>query len=111
MNPTAVALELRDSLGLTADQIAQLTTLGDSVTARTDALVKEVETRVAMSGQTDARALAGLLRTMTGRAMAGARQDLEAVRAILTDGQWGLLPRAVQRGAEERRAPARRRRR
>lgn len=111
MNPTAVALELRDSLGLTADQIAQLTTLGDSVTARTDALVKEVETRVAMSGQTDARALAGLLRTMTGRAMAGARQDLEAVRAILTDGQWGLLPRAVQHGAEEQRAPARRRRR
>jgi hypothetical protein len=109
LNPAAVALELRDSLRLTADQTAQLTTLGDSVTARTDALVKEVETRVAMSGQTDARTLVALLRTMTGRAMAGARQDLAAVRTILTDEQWGLLPRAVQQGAEERRAPGRRR--
>jgi hypothetical protein len=111
MSPTAVALELRDSLRLTADQIAQLTTLGDSVTARTDALVREVETRVELSGQTDARALAGLLRSMTERAVAGARQDLAAVRAILTDEQWGLLPRAVQRGAEEQQGPPRRRRR
>jgi hypothetical protein len=111
MSPAAVALELRDSLRLTADQIAQLTTLGDSVAARTDALVREVETRVELSGQTDARALAGLLRTMTERAVAGARQDLAAVRAILTDEQWALLPRAVQQGAEEQRGPARRRRR
>jgi hypothetical protein len=110
MDPAAIALGMRDSLALTDDQVTRLQTLSDSAAARRAALVKEVQAPVETGGQRDARTLAQLLRTMTGEALSGAREDLAAVRGILTDEQWALLPEEVRQGADAGRPAGRRRR-
>jgi hypothetical protein len=95
MNPVAIALELRDSLALTAEQVEQLESLRDSATARRDSIAKSIETRLTEDSP-DPRALAALLRGAMEQAVGNVPAEVAEVRRVLSDEQWQRMPEVVR---------------
>ena len=78
-NPITPILGLRDSLGCTPDQVAQLQAIADSLDARNRLLPESLDAAVRASAARDNAAWA-----------------LERARAALTPEQWGKVPDALK---------------
>ena len=74
-NPITAILGLRDSLGCTPDQIAQLRAIADSLDARNHLLPESLDTGLKLAAARD-----------------NARWALERARAVLAPEQWSKLP-------------------
>jgi hypothetical protein len=96
-NPAESALAMRDSLGLSAEQVERLTRLRDSLAARNDSLVAVATEQAArVGGGNDPGATFAAVRPTLEAAREGYLAALEAVRAVLTPEQWAKLPEAIR---------------
>ena len=112
-NPVAAILALKDSLklDLTDDQVTRLQAVADSLAAKNDSLITDVEQQLA-KGQGGAD-LAAVFPNIQPRLQQARNNYLAAVKsaqAILTPQQWNKLPDDVrnptlQRGFQRRGAP------
>jgi hypothetical protein len=96
-NPVATIIEMKDTLGLTADQITRLQAVADSLTTKNDALIAAVEEQIA-KGQGGAD-LAAIFPNIQPKLQEARNNYLAAVRsaqAILTPAQWQQLPEQVR---------------
>jgi len=101
VNPAELVLEQVDSLGLSHDQIDRLVALRDSLGAVNDSLAADLQQQVdGLAGQ-DAQALLGVIRPRMQEAQQNVRRSLEAVKSVLTDEQWKLLPERLRRLGEQ----------
>jgi hypothetical protein len=108
VNPAALVLERADSLGLSREQIARLDALRDSIAAVHDslgaALQKDLDS-LGAGGAAEPRALLTMIRPRMEQALQGVRQEVQAVRAVLTEEQWGRLPERLRQIGEGRAFP------
>ncbi len=97
-NIIKVAMDRKDSLALSPDQMAKLQTLLDStklvLTPLLDSLTKEVDKVNKAGTSANIQPLIMLLGPLNQETV----RMRGAVRAILTDVQWSLLPEAVRNG-------------
>jgi hypothetical protein len=113
-NPVAQVIQLKDSLGLSEAQVAQLQPLADSVQARNTALGAEVQKAMRDAGANPD--MGAVMRTMQPR-LEQMRRDNEAtlqkIQAVLSAEQWAKVPDRVKnagrgpqrQGAQPQRRP------
>jgi hypothetical protein len=97
-NPPRAVLELRDSLGLTREQVLALEALGDTLARRMEVLGDSLFAVLESRGGRD-RNLGELLAVVRPQFEAGreeVRRSLERIREILTLEQWNRLPDRVR---------------
>jgi len=99
VNPAEYVLDLVDSLDLTHEQIDRLDYLRDSLDVVNDsigaALQAEIE-EAAGGAQQDPRALMEVIRPRMQEAQENLQSGLAAVREVLTEEQWEMLPERVR---------------
>lgn len=95
-NPAEVALEMADSLELTAEQITHLSAIRDSIALATDSMANPLQDDMAAAGEGDPRALIQIIRPWLQTARDQAARSREMVREVLTAAQWMRLPDAVR---------------
>ena len=112
-NPVAAIIALKDTIQLTEDQVAKLQAVSDSLSAKNDSLIADVERQLA-KGQGGAD-LAAVFPNIQPRLQQARNNYLAAVKsaqAILTPEQWSRLPDDIrnptlQRGFQRRGAAPR----
>ena len=103
-NPVEAILKLRDSLALTADQVARLQPLSDSVDARSIVLADSIYAAVVKAGSSpDPRLLFGAIRPYLERARDNAQHALDQAHSVLTPAQWGRVPDSIRNPQLQRR--------
>lgn len=99
-NPVAQIIQLKDSLSLTADQIAKLQPLADSVGARNTALSEEMQKLLREAGANpDMGALVGKLQPKLNEVRESTDAILKEVQQVLSAEQWAKLPPRIRNGA------------
>ncbi len=92
-NPAGVVLGLRDSLRLDSAQVALLTPLRDSLAARNQARLDTFRVVLEREGtNADPARLLGRLRPRFEEARGDVARMVTEVRAVLTEGQWAMVP-------------------
>ena len=112
-NPITAILALKDSLklGLTDDQLARLNAVADSLTAKNDSLIADVEQQLAKGqGGADLAAVFPNIQPRLQQARNNYLAAIKSAQAILTPEQWRMLPDdirnpSLQRGFQRRAAP------
>ncbi len=103
VNPAGVALELSDSLKLTASQVIRLTALRDSLTSQNDSLAEVLQSELeGAGGNENPRGLIQLIRPRMQEAQENARASLDKLRDVLTKEQWELLPKSLKEAGDAR---------
>ncbi len=109
-NAATAALARKDSLALIPSQIKALTALRDSsadfMKPQIDTLIINVDKVQKAKTAADLTALNAAIRTFTGVAVREQTSVHDAVRKILTDVQWSLLPDYVQNPSANLTGPA-----
>jgi hypothetical protein len=118
VNPVRNVLALRDTLGMTPEQVAAISAISDTLDAqharRRDALAPTLETLTSSlgSGQPNMQALAPMMQQLQLQVqphLQGAqREAAEALRLVqreLRPEQWQQLPQAVRASAQQQRGP------
>jgi signal transduction histidine kinase len=96
-NPIPAILGYRDSLQLTADQVARLQAISDSLDAATRDVSDSLTAESRRAGEhTDPTALYDRLRLKLAEGRRQIRHALEAAQRVLTPHQWARLPDAVK---------------
>jgi len=93
-NPAAAVLARRDSLVLTAEQVARLEVLRDSLQTRADSLVNAIATEAERSA--DPASLMNQLRPRLEQARGEYQGALRAVQGVLTPEQWEKVPARIK---------------
>ncbi|HYD55225.1 MAG TPA: hypothetical protein VEA99_21505, partial [Gemmatimonadaceae bacterium] len=93
-NPAAAVLARRDTLQLSAAQVARLETLRDSLQARADSLIETVARQAERAA--DPASLMNELRPRLEQARGEHQRALGEVQAVLTPEQWARVPNAVK---------------
>jgi hypothetical protein len=105
VNPAEYVLDLVDSLDLTHEQVDRLAFLRDSLQSVNDsvgtALQAEIE-EAAGGQQQDPRALMEVIRPRMQEVQENLQSGLAAVREVLTEGQWEMLPERVRNLGSQR---------
>ena len=92
-NPIAAILELRDSLGLTPQQVTSLQLIGDSLRARTDSLIAVVQRQVDSLGTgADLPRVFPLVQPRLQEGRDAYLRAIESARGVLRPEQWEKLP-------------------
>jgi hypothetical protein len=112
-NPVTTILSLKDSLklDLTDDQVTRLQAVADSLTAKNDSLIADVEQQLAKGqGGADLAAVFPNIQPRLQQARNNYLATIKSAQAILTPQQWNKLPDDVrnptlQRGFQRRGAP------
>lgn len=92
-NPALAVLDLKDSLGLTLEQVATLEPLADSIEARREAAALAIQQEVDKAGANpDMQRLMAALRPRLQEIITGTRDALNQVRRVLTPEQWNRVP-------------------
>ena len=94
----AVLLELSESLGLSADQIARIEDISAELDGRITATIEQVQERLDASGG-EPQAQVGVLRDVQpllqeGREAIG--DAMEVIENVMTDEQWDMVPGALK---------------
>ena len=98
-NPVNAVMQLKDSLGLSDEQIAKLKPLSDSVSARNSALGAEMRKVVSDAGANpDMGALFGRIRPVMEKLQKQNGDAMREVEKILTSEQWAKVPERIKRG-------------
>ena len=96
-NPVQAIIALKDSIALTAEQLAKLQPLSDSVAARNKALGEEFQKLLKDAGANpDMGALFGKIRPKMEASQKARAATLKEVQAILTPEQWAKVPERVR---------------
>lgn len=96
-HPAKAALARKDSLVLDRTQVAKLTLLADSAALRLRPLVDSVRREMEQQGTNpDLQRLFPMLQPILAEVRRNQTTELQAVKAILTDAQWALLPDSVK---------------
>ena len=97
-NPATIALEMGDSLHLTADQVTRLTPIADSLRTTFDSLAAGLRRDLEEMGTNqDPRAMLGAIRPALQDARRATVEALRLVHDILAEDQWGQLPESIRR--------------
>jgi hypothetical protein len=111
-NPVKAIIALRDTLGLTSDQIAKLQPLSDSLDARNSALADSVRVLVEKAGNgANPRELFTQLSPRLNEIRGNNASALGEAHGLLTEDQWEKIPDSVKNprsGMGQRRGGARR---
>lgn len=98
-NPVNAVIQLKDSLGLTQEQLEKLKPLSDSLAVRNGALGAEMRKAVADAGANpDMGALFGRIRPIMEKLQKQNADAMHEVEKVLTSEQWAKLPERVKRG-------------
>ncbi len=91
------ALERRDSLALTPNQVAKLQLIADSSDTARAPIIAALEVEITKAGANpDMQALFPKLQPLLELMRKESSEGVASVRAILTDVQWALLPETVR---------------
>ena len=107
-NPVAAIIAMKDTLQLTADQVTRLQAVADSLSAKNDTLITDVEQQLA-KGQGGAD-LAAVFPNIQPRLQQARNNYLAAVKSaqgILTPEQWNKLPDEIRNPTLQRGFPRR----
>ncbi len=98
-NPVNAVIQLKDSLGLTEEQIAKLKPLSDSLAARNATLGVEAQKAVQDGGANpDMGALMGRIRPVLEKLQKSNADAMREVEKVLTSEQWAKVPQRIKRG-------------
>ena len=107
-NPVTAIIALKDTLQLTPEQVTRLQTVADSLSAKNDSLIADVEQQLA-KGQGGAD-LAAIFPNIQPRLQQARNNYLAAVKSaqtILTPEQWSKLPEEIRNPSLQRAFPGR----
>jgi hypothetical protein len=107
-NPVSAIIALKDTIQLSAEQVAKLQLVADSLTAKNDSLINDVEQQLA-KGQGGAD-LAAVFPNIQPRLQQARNNYLAAVKSaqqILTPEQWNKLPEEIRNPTLQRAFPRR----
>jgi hypothetical protein len=92
-DPTRLLIRLKDSLKLTDAQVVRIQLVGDTLRAKSGALVDSLTARAAAAPDSgDLRTLFPVIQPLLQQARADYLAAIESIRAILTPEQWAQLP-------------------
>jgi hypothetical protein len=98
-NPVNSILQLKDSLALTDEQVAQLKPISDSLAARNSTLGAEARKIVQDAGANpDMGALFGRMRPVLEKIQRSNADALREAERVLTSDQWAKVPERIKRG-------------
>jgi hypothetical protein len=95
-NPADRILELRDTLGLTEEQVERLQVVADTLRERQEALRAAVQEQVGGRGQADPMEMFRRLQPRLAEARGHSEQALRDAEAILTPEQWARVPAEIR---------------
>jgi hypothetical protein len=95
-NPVDAIIALRDTLGLTEDQLTQLRPIGAALTIRNDSIARAVAAQVQATAGANPGAVFQQLRPQLEQATATFAATLEAIQKILTPEQWARVPQRIK---------------
>ena len=95
-NPVDAIIGMKDSLGLSEDQLAQLRPIGAALTQRNDSVAKAVAAQVQSAAGANPGQVFQQLRPQLAQSTADFTATLEAIRKILTAEQWAKVPQRVK---------------
>ncbi len=101
-NPADIVIGMRDSLDLTDQQVSAIGAVGDTLTARNDSLAAELQEDLEAVGTNNPQDLVAVMRPGTQAARTNVLAAVRAVREILTEEQWALLPAALRNAGRAR---------
>jgi hypothetical protein len=97
-NPITPILDLKDVMKLTPAQIAQLRAIGDSLNAKTAAVIAQIEAEMQKQGKTggDLQTLFPKIQPMLQDARNNYVQATQSIEKVLTPAQWAEVPESVK---------------
>ena len=95
-NPVEAILALKDTLGLSAEQVAQLSPLAAALKLRNDSVATAVAAQVQAAGSGNPGQVFQQLRPQLARATSDFSATLDAIQKILTEAQWAKVPQRVK---------------
>jgi hypothetical protein len=96
-NPVATIVEMKDSLGVTPDQITRLQAIADSLTVKNDSLIASVEEQLAKGqGGADLASVFPNIQPKLQQARDNYLAAVRSARTVLTPEQWAKLPEEVR---------------
>jgi len=97
MNPVQALIQLKDSVGLTTDQISKLRPIADSLGAKNMKLQAEIQKEMKNAGANpDFGALMGRMRPRTEAMGKNSREALQQAQAVLSPEQWAKVPDRIK---------------
>ena len=105
-NPVARMIAMKDTLGLTPDQITTLQAIADSLAARNDSLIKAVEDQLSKGqGGADLASVFPNIRPKLQEARNNYLAAVKSAQVVLTPKQWNMLPDEVRNPTLQRGGP------
>ncbi|MDQ8155535.1 MAG: hypothetical protein P3B98_12835, partial [Gemmatimonadota bacterium] len=97
-NPITPILDLKDAMKLTPEQIARLRAIGDSLNAKTAAVVAQIEAEMQKQGKSggDLQTLFPKIQPMLQDARNNYVQATQSIQQVLTPAQWADVPESVK---------------
>jgi hypothetical protein len=95
-NPIAQIIQLRDSLDLTDKQVAELTTVSDSLVAKSLALGALIRATVTKEGTSNPQAIMSKIRPQIVEGRQNLTAAMAKVQTILTPDQWKKVPQNIK---------------
>ena len=107
-NPVAAIIALKDTLQLTTDQVTRLQSVADSLSAKNDTLINDVEQQLAKGqGGADFAAVFPNIQPRLQQARNNYLAAVKSAQAILTPEQWNKLPDEIRNPTLQRGFPRR----
>ena len=98
-NAASGVIQLKDSLALTANQLAKLQPIADSVAQRNTALGAEVQKMIRDAGANpDMGAIMGRMQPRLQQVQKDNETTMKEIEAVLTPEQWAKVPARLKNG-------------
>jgi len=101
-NPATSVIALKDSLGLTDEQVQKLAPIGDSLNAKNKTLGDALRKKIADAGANpDPAQLFGSIRPQLDELRGNTAKTLKEVEAVLTPEQWTKVPPRIKNAGQQ----------
>ena len=98
-NPIAQIIQMRDSLTLNDAQVAQLSVISDTLTAKSLALAAQIRAEVQKNGNANPAAIMSTLRPRFIEGRANLTTAMGQAQKVLTPEQWAKVPERIKNPA------------
>ncbi len=95
-NPVAQVIQMRDTLGLTDDQVAKLNVVSDTLASQTKAIAAVIRAQVQKNGGSNPQAIMSSIRPQITQGRKDLADAMAQVKTILTPAQWAKVPDSVK---------------
>lgn len=95
-NPIAQIIQMRDTLKLTDDQVAKLTTISDTLAAKAQATAIVIRAQVQKQGSSNPQAIMQSIRPQIIEGRQALTSALAGAKSILTPQQWAQVPDSIK---------------